>query len=68
MQSLEVVAGGAGGCRWLQGVRKSGSQGVRKGHFLPSLGSLESLKETGPQGVPGRPRKARNRAKEREKG
>ena len=26
-----------------------------KGHFLPSLGSLESLKEPGPQEGPGRP-------------
>ena len=39
----------------------AGSQGARKGHFLPSLGSLESLKEPGPQEGP-------NRAKERETG
>ena len=41
-----MVAGGGGGCR------ESGSQGVRKGYFLPSLGSLESLKEPRPQEGP----------------
>ena len=41
-----------------------GSLGAWEGHFLPSLGSLESLKEPGPQEGPGRPEQgegARNR-------
>ena len=40
------------------GVIPSGSP-APAGNFVPSLGSLESLKEPGPKEVPGSPRKAR---------
>ena len=42
--------GGGGGRAW-----EPGSLGAPAGNFLPSLGSLERLKETGPQEGPGRP-------------
>ena len=38
-----------------------GSLGAWEGHFLPSLGSLESLKEPGSQEGPNRGKGARNR-------
>ena len=68
MQVVGVVAGGGGGvlscplvvpALVVAGSPSAWEPGrAWKGHFLPSLGSLESLKEPGPQEGPGRPRKA----------
>ena len=66
LSSGGVGSRGAGGCRESERLGAWEPGRAWKGHFLPSLGSLESLKEPGPQGGPGRPREARNRAKERE--